>query len=220
MLKHLLTSDKAPFVLSIALSVLGWLVTTSIGNLANVIVLGVWAEQHGGLLHVTVRNSSVNRTFVDGVVRLTCLSGDCLAPIAAGGSFVQPQEHPPYLIQGNRICSFSSRDIAAVATLPPSARITYTVRPVTGADPPVFGFSGNLKDQELRCPDSGSRLVPENVMIIEGPSLTLFLLEYYNHLLVLSMGIVVLFLIWIVSRSAAGEKTETDTDEKTPAPQV
>jgi hypothetical protein len=211
MLKQLFTSDKAPFVLSITLSVLGWLVTTSIGNLSSVVVLGVSSEHGDGTMRVTVQNHSVNKSFTDGIVRLTCIRADCLASTTAG-LVVQAREHPPYLIQGNRICSSSSRDVAALVTLPPRARITYMVRPLPGTDPPVFGFSGNVRCDDTRCPDSGSKLAPDNVLIIEGASLTLFLLDYYNHILVLSMIVTVLFLIWIVVRGVSGSREESDTD--------
>ncbi len=196
----LFKSDKAPFILSLTLSILAWLITTAIGNLSDVVILGVDTKRNSEHVTFVVQNHSIGKSLSDAVISFTCLTGDCLEPLT-NNTYAEQQSVAPYSIQGNKICSSSARNFVAILSLPPTAQARFKTKLKADALP-IFGFSGRLAEGVRGCPNSGSELKVENVRIIEGWSLLLLLVDYYYYFLVGSILVTLIFFIILLSQRA------------------
>jgi hypothetical protein len=206
LLKQLFASDKAPFILALALSVMGWLVTTAVGNLSDVVVLGVDSSRNANRMVFSVTNHSVKKPFVDGVIGFRCAQSDCLAE--KNGTYVKDEPILPYSIQGNKICSASARAFMMLLSLPPKATIQYEVY-LNSRAAPRFEFKGMRNGaEEERCPTTDSKLKVDNIWIIEGNSPVPFMLDYYNHFLFGSILLTLIFLLLILFRESPKKKWE------------
>jgi hypothetical protein len=192
MLKSLFLSDKAPFILSLALSILGWLITTTITNLSDVVIIGVAETVEPGKATLTITNHSTKKSLVGGLITVTCFGVACFT-----GSSDGPRLHEiaPYAIKGTKVCSNDSENITAMLSLPPSGQIQIET-PLKAGSVPKLMFNGLTPSETSACPTSASSLKVDNVWIVGEPSLIIFLLDYYYHLL---FGFILLTLVFLIA---------------------
>jgi hypothetical protein len=196
MAANIFTSDKAPFVLSLTLSVLGWLVTAIVGILSDVVILGVQTTRKADDLTFTITNHSVKKPLVAGAINFICIEGNCLKPTDSDG-YVEMHHIAPYSIQGNKTCYPSAKNFGAVLSLPPKATIQFKAR-AQGTEVPRFQFNGILSENERGCPGTNATLKVDNIWVVEGCSLILLIVDYYYHFLLASIALTFFFLIVIL----------------------
>lgn len=204
MFTKLFSSDKAPFALSLAITVLGWLFTTMVSNLSDVIILGVDSMRKANRVVFTVINHSVKQPLASAVINFRCPSEDCMVPVK-GTTYVIDTNIRPYSDSSNIVCSPSAGGFTAVLNLPPSAMMQYEIR-LIGRQKPIVGFEATVPDLQ-GCPSSDAKRKVENVWVVEGPSVTLWLIDYHLHLLALSMLVTLCFFFWVLFRPSPKEDT-------------
>jgi hypothetical protein len=195
-LKSLFVSDKAPFILSVTLSILGWLITTTIANLSDVVVIGVAETVNAEKATFGLTNHSTKKSFVGGLMTITCLQGPCFKPNNER-RYARLVEIAPYAIKGTRVCSDDSVSITAMLSLPPSAKVQIEANLAEKADPRLM-FNGLVTDETSTCPTSSSSLKVDNIWIVKEGSLIIFLLDYYYHFLSVFIVLTAVFLVVIL----------------------
>ena len=104
MFQQLFKSDKAPFILSLTLTVISWFISTLVANISDVIILGTQQSRSSKSLIYEITNQSIKRSLATAVLSFNCLGGDCLQPLPHSKSFVEDTDVTPYAILGNKIC--------------------------------------------------------------------------------------------------------------------
>jgi len=204
---RVLSVDKAPFAVTLALGTLGWFVTTIIANISDVVIVGVTREIKDKDVSYTLTNSSIKRSLSNAVFLLNCQNDDCLSEMGTN-SYILQENLPPYAIQGNKICAKERGSAAVLISLPPGGAIRYQIRPKANVYPSIV-FVGMTKSD---CPTSRDRLDTESLWIIEGISLLLLFAEYYLH--VLSVALIVAFSVLIYILFYHREEQGQDTGVK------
>jgi uncharacterized membrane protein len=62
MFKELFKSDKAPFVLSLTLTLIGWFISVIVTDISDVIILGVQERVEKQVTVITISNYSIKRS--------------------------------------------------------------------------------------------------------------------------------------------------------------
>jgi hypothetical protein len=122
------------------------------------------------------------------------------------GVFVRDDPIVPYSIQGDQVCDHSG-GVTALVTLPPSAAIRYEFHLSTD-DIIDFLFMGFSKEG---CPDSSAKLESDNVWILSGTSIVVYIMGYYFHILIICFAITLVFLIIILFKKTNTTQAEFDT---------
>lgn len=208
MFKSLFWSDKAPFILSLTLSFFGWLLTTAVTNVSNVVILGISVTKNADTTVIYVKNHSPNKSLVNGVINFTCGNSECL-----DSPFAKLFEVAPYAIKSTKLCSANGRNIVALLNLPPTAQVRFDAN-VKSNQTVQMMFSGLLPEGSADCPTSDSALKVDNLWVIQGASLTLYLLDYYFDFLCVSILITFIFLIAILLRSGSQPMAANDETAK------
>jgi hypothetical protein len=126
-----------------------------------------------------------------------CGKNDCLAPNALM-KYVSEAYISPYAIQGNKICTASTRSVSAILNLPPTGKAQYKFKRL-GEKAPVLFFIGNTKD--ANCPDTRANLDTDNVWVLNELSPTIFVVSYYFPVLIILLVLTAGFLIWILFKN-------------------
>jgi hypothetical protein len=197
MFASLLKTDKAPFILAVTLSLLGWFLTTTISNLSEVIVIGLKETHTKDGIHFTISNHSIKHSLANAVLSFSCAKDPCLEPIDPSNqsSFALERAVPPYAIQGNNICASSAKNFIALATLPPSARIRYEIKTSPSPDV-IFTYWG--QGSASSCSESGASFPAQNIWILPDASPTLWLIKNYNTIFIVAFSVTLAFLIYIL----------------------
>lgn len=201
-LQSLLSSDKSPLIIAIALTVFGWYIN-SISNYFNeetIIYLtdGNKTPDTDGYI---IKNVSLNKSLENASLQVQCV------PYSACLSTVDMEQIAPFAMVGNQKCFSDHTTYQAQISLPPGASVRINVRKKAGSRTALY-FGGRYK---AACAD----LEPAQVRIEQYPSAISFFLEHfilYYFLSIILLIIVFVITIWRLASPTAGDQTEGGTD--------
>jgi hypothetical protein len=204
MFSKLFVSQTAPFILSLTLSILGWLTTNTISILSDVTILQYSQTRAKEATRVTVANASIKQVMTDAVLTFVCKEPPCFTSIDDPLSYVRSEHVVPYFIPQNKICVATPDSITAVLTLPPKAEFRFYFNERQSGKF-LLMFAGFTK--EMECPSSESILTVANLWIIKGCSLITLATGYYFHIFPILLLLTLVFLIVILLRPGPREKS-------------
>ena len=207
---RMLGADKAPFVVTLALGMLGWFLTTIITNVSDVVILHISRQAKGNDTFYTLTNVSIKRSLSNAYFLFNCQNNDCLSDLS-GGNYIIQENIPPYAIQGNKICSKEAGSAAVLVSLPSGGAVRYQIKPKVGTFPSIV-FVGLSKAD---CPTTRDRLDTESVWIFEGCSLLVFFAKYYLHILSFALLVSSVLLGYLVFRGRDDEGQNAGAGEAT-----
>jgi len=203
MFGKLFADTTAPVILSLTISFLGWLVTGTIGLLADTTILQYSHRLvSNDTTRITITNASIKQAMSDAVLTFTCRTQPCFKPID-GSNYAKTESVVPYFIPQNAICRQAPDSIIAVITLPPKAEFRFEFKE-TALGESIMMFSGFTK--EMKCPDTSSILSVGNLWIIKGCSLITLATEYYFYILPNLIIMTIAFLIIVLFKPTPKEK--------------
>ena len=202
MLKNLFSSDKAPFVLPLTLTILSWFISTIISNISDVTIVQISSTKKDNHLIYDFTNHSLKTSLNGAYFQFSCAdknTTDCFVTLSTvpPNNYIDANELVPYAIVGNKICSNKSKSITAIFSLPTGASIRYTLAPVKDAKVDVV-FAGLIPKDVKGCPDTESRYDVTNIWLYTGNSLTLYFIRNYFQILISLMALTLVFLIFIL----------------------
>lgn len=215
---NLFTSDKAPAILVVLLSVVGFYVSTVVTEIrGQAAVTYDFTTDRDGSASLRLKNVALATTVENARFEMACLSQrpDCLDPMSdRDGDFHRLTRLPP--VSPNNIDVVSSaRGAVLSATLLPGAVIEITVqrsgRAISDKDELVFFYNANED-------------APQVLLLLKSAMLTSLLIDKYFDVMVLAFMaalvglVVVIFLPFFRKPTAIQTKAVTPSNEKEKAP--
>jgi hypothetical protein len=183
----------APFLLTLLLTVVGWLFDRSIQRFEDVAFLGYAAQvdrQQVPSLSINLTNQSATATFTEIHVFVRCPANhDCLKPFPAGGYISYSSASPVSIAVNPQLNTYSSVNESIIDFLPTGAEIkfTYLLKSISETPNITFDFP---------------KMHDKKVAVFEGISAPAFVVAHYYKFLFGAMFIifsaVIVYFMWLV----------------------
>ncbi|MDD9733860.1 hypothetical protein PVW46_28480 [Mameliella sp. AT18] len=172
---NLFTSQQAPAILAVILSVIGFYISTVVAEIrSQPVVTYRFSQSADGTAELRLKNVSLAQVVADARFEIACTDGreDCLMAQPSGGYAVL--DRTPPVSPTNVTLEASPREAAIRANLVPGAVVALAVRqaPTANAVPLEFYYTA-------------SKTAPEALLLFDARSLTaLFVDNYFTLMLV------------------------------------
>lgn len=206
----LFKSDKAPYVLGLLVTVLGWHVSQFVNEITRTqaVSYNLTIDSETREVVAEIRNVSRTKSLINATFSVACRGGvQCLVPLERP----EPGESPEY----GRIRTFPPNSVHPIQRLNESTAITYMGTVAAGGRYAIIGRAARADSQIefYYLPDPAQ---PLDIFIYKRRTVTGFLVENYLRMLVISfvlcLAALIFSIIWSF-RAAAGQDS-TDANKK------
>ncbi|MFC0159772.1 hypothetical protein CDZ97_05475 [Mameliella alba] len=172
---NLFTSQQAPAILAVILSVIGFYISTVVAEIrSQPVVTYRFSQSADGTAELRLKNVSLAQVVADARFEIACTDGreDCLMAQPSGGYALL--DRTPPVSPTNVTLEAGPREVAIRANLVPGAVVALAVRqaPTANAVPLEFYYTA-------------SKTAPEALLLFDSRSLTaLFVDNYFTLMLV------------------------------------
>jgi hypothetical protein len=201
--KGILLGNKAPLIISAALTIFGWYFTTIAGYLSNETAVQVSQATGPEGTGLTIQNVSINKTALNQIFLIRCADNtNCLQSLQDGPTpeFGRFEAVAPYAIDGNRLCNTSQRSIQFSLTLPPGGQAKVRFKP-SGTGTKVF-FQGRAS-----TPCQTDKIEGADTQVFVGSSVTVFFLSNFLIFFLVSFALLAVLFLAAIVRLMAGWKS-------------